>query len=144
MLFFFLCFWDFSWWWWCFSTHFHRPGYTPSLSEINLSIPRCFLLQHNEIGIKAAADETCCDSPRDNQIDQPCLIICDLFYWMCLKCFVLLHQQLEAELHESWEQLSSLQSHCIALEDQLSFKEKEAAAKDGQLRQLLYGENVTL
>lgn len=63
---------------------------------------------------------------------------------MCLKCFGLLHQQLEAELHESWEQLSSLQSHCIALEDQLSIKEKEAAAKDGQLRQLLYGENVTL
>lgn len=63
---------------------------------------------------------------------------------MHLKCFVLLHQQLEAELHESWEQLSSLQSHCIALEDQLSIKEKEAAAKDGQLRQLLYGENVTL
>lgn len=69
---------------------------------------------------------------------------CDLFYRMCLKCFVLLHQQLEAELHNSWQQLSSLQSHCSDLEDQLSSKEKEAAAKDAQLGQLQYGENVTL
>lgn len=68
----------------------------------------------------------------------------DLFYRMCLKCFFLLHQQLEAELHNSWQQLSSLQSHCSDLEDQLSSKEKEAAAKDAQLSQLQYGENVTL
>ncbi|CAG01925.1 unnamed protein product [Tetraodon nigroviridis] len=45
-------------------------------------------------------------------------------------------KQLEAELHNSWQQLSSMQSHCSDLEDQLSSKEKEAAAKDAQLSQL--------
>lgn len=60
------------------------------------------------------------------------------------KYFVLPHQQLEAELHNSRQQLSSLQSHCSDLEDQISSKEREAAVKDAQLSQLRYGENVTL
>lgn len=61
-----------------------------------------------------------------------------------MHCFVLLHQQLEEELHNSWQQLSGLQSHCSDLEEQLSSKEKEAAATEAQLIQLQYGENTPL
>lgn len=54
-----------------------------------------------------------------------------------IKCVVaLLHQQLEEELHKSWQQLSSWQSRSSSLEDQLSSKEKDAAEKDAELSQL--------
>lgn len=47
-----------------------------------------------------------------------------------------LHQELEEELHKSWQQLSSLQSHCYSLTDQLSSKQMEVAAKEAQVNQL--------
>ncbi|KAM8878460.1 centlein [Spinachia spinachia] len=43
---------------------------------------------------------------------------------------------LEAELHNAWQELSSLQSHSSSLTARLSSKEREAAAKEGQLGQL--------
>lgn len=56
---------------------------------------------------------------------------------MCIKCVVtLLHQELEEELHNSWQQLSSLQSHSSSLADQLSSKEREMAAKEAQVNHL--------
>ncbi|XP_037328964.2 centlein [Pungitius pungitius] len=43
---------------------------------------------------------------------------------------------LEAELHNAWQELSSLQSHCSSVTAMLASKEREAAAKEGQLGQL--------
>lgn len=113
--------------------------------ELNLSKPSCFFaaLQHESSSgccpLKHAFWQSSWLSNSSAMIND-----CNLFYWMCLSCFILLHQQLEAELHNSWQQLSSMQSHCSDLEDQLSSKEKEAAAKDAQLSQLRYSENITL
>uniref|UniRef100_A0AAQ4RM01 Centlein n=1 Tax=Gasterosteus aculeatus aculeatus TaxID=481459 RepID=A0AAQ4RM01_GASAC len=45
-------------------------------------------------------------------------------------------KELEAELHNAWLELSSLQSHSSSLTARLSSKEREAAAKEGQLSQL--------
>uniref|UniRef100_A0AAQ4Q7E7 Centlein n=1 Tax=Gasterosteus aculeatus aculeatus TaxID=481459 RepID=A0AAQ4Q7E7_GASAC len=45
-------------------------------------------------------------------------------------------RELEAELHNAWLELSSLQSHSSSLTARLSSKEREAAAKEGQLSQL--------
>ncbi|XP_040043101.2 centlein [Gasterosteus aculeatus] len=45
-------------------------------------------------------------------------------------------KELEAELHNAWLELSSLQSHGSSLTARLSSKEREAAAKEGQLSQL--------
>lgn len=47
-----------------------------------------------------------------------------------------LHQELEEELHNARQQLSSSQSHSSSLADRLSSREKEVAAKDAQLAQL--------
>ncbi|XP_034748996.1 centlein isoform X2 [Etheostoma cragini] len=45
-------------------------------------------------------------------------------------------KELEKELHNAWNELSSLQSHSSSLKAQLSSKEREVAAKEGQLNQL--------
>ncbi|XP_032391192.1 centlein [Etheostoma spectabile] len=45
-------------------------------------------------------------------------------------------KELEKELHNAWQELSSLQSHSSSLTAQLSSKEREVAAKEGQLNQL--------
>ncbi|XP_028451152.1 centlein isoform X1 [Perca flavescens] len=45
-------------------------------------------------------------------------------------------KELEEELHNAWQELSSLQSHSSSLTAQLSSKEREVAAKEGQLNQL--------
>ncbi|XP_026159496.1 centlein isoform X2 [Mastacembelus armatus] len=45
-------------------------------------------------------------------------------------------KELEEELHNAWQELSSLQSHSRSLAMQLSSKESEVAAKEGQLNQL--------
>ncbi|XP_034086132.1 centlein isoform X2 [Gymnodraco acuticeps] len=44
--------------------------------------------------------------------------------------------KLEEQLHNAWQELSSSQSHSSSLTAQLSSKEKEVAAKEGQLNQL--------
>lgn len=60
-----------------------------------------------------------------------------LFSCMSIKCTItLLHQELEEELHNALQQLSSSQSHSSSLADQLSSREKEVAAKETQLTQL--------
>ncbi|XP_044045886.1 centlein isoform X2 [Siniperca chuatsi] len=45
-------------------------------------------------------------------------------------------KELEGELHNAWQELSSLQSHSSSLAAQLSSKEREVAAKEGQIIQL--------
>ncbi|XP_040891089.1 centlein [Toxotes jaculatrix] len=45
-------------------------------------------------------------------------------------------KELEEELHNAWQELSSLQSYSSSLASQLSSKEREVAAKEGQLSQL--------
>uniref|UniRef100_A0A4W6CBW3 Centlein, centrosomal protein n=1 Tax=Lates calcarifer TaxID=8187 RepID=A0A4W6CBW3_LATCA len=45
-------------------------------------------------------------------------------------------KELEEELHNTWQELSSLQSYSSSLEGQLSSKEREVATKEGQLNQL--------
>lgn len=60
-----------------------------------------------------------------------------LFFLNMLKCIVtLLHQKLEEELHNTWQELSGLQSHSSSLAAQLSSKEREVAVKETQLSQL--------
>lgn len=49
---------------------------------------------------------------------------------------MLFYQELEEELHKAWQELSRLQSYSSGLANQLSAKEGEVAAKDGQLSQL--------
>ncbi|KAM7010278.1 centlein [Tautogolabrus adspersus] len=44
-------------------------------------------------------------------------------------------RELEDKLHNTWQELSSLQSHSSSLAAQLSSKERELAAKEGQLDQ---------
>lgn len=51
-----------------------------------------------------------------------------------------LYQELEEELHNTWQELSSLQSYSSSLEGQLSSKEREVATKEGQLNQLRWAE----
>lgn len=59
------------------------------------------------------------------------------FFNICNKHFAIsLHQELEEELHKSLQQLSSLQSYCNSLTNQLSCKQMEVAAKDAQVNQL--------
>lgn len=59
------------------------------------------------------------------------------FSCMCIECIItLLHQELEEELHNARQQLSSSQSHSSSLADQLSSREKEVAAKETQLTHL--------
>lgn len=45
-------------------------------------------------------------------------------------------KELEVELHRTWQELSTLQSHSSSLTAQLSAKEREVMTKDGQLNQL--------
>ncbi|KAM9363716.1 centlein [Symphorus nematophorus] len=45
-------------------------------------------------------------------------------------------KELEVELHNAWQELSTLQSHSSSLAAQLSSKEREMAAKEAQLSQL--------
>uniref|UniRef100_A0AAV2LIZ2 Uncharacterized protein n=1 Tax=Knipowitschia caucasica TaxID=637954 RepID=A0AAV2LIZ2_KNICA len=45
-------------------------------------------------------------------------------------------QELEAELHRTWQELSSLQSHSSSLAAQLSAKDRKLMTKEGQLSQL--------
>ncbi|XP_072318962.1 centlein [Eucyclogobius newberryi] len=45
-------------------------------------------------------------------------------------------KELEAELHRTWQELSTLQSHSGGLADQLSAKDRELMTKEGQLVQL--------
>ncbi|KAK9540506.1 hypothetical protein VZT92_002954 [Zoarces viviparus] len=45
-------------------------------------------------------------------------------------------KELEAELHNAWQELSSSQTHSSSLTARLSSKEREEAAKEGQLNQL--------
>ncbi|KAG8014720.1 Centlein, partial [Nibea albiflora] len=45
-------------------------------------------------------------------------------------------KKLEEELHNAWQELSTMQSHSSSLAAQLSAKEREMAAKEGQLSQL--------
>ncbi|KAF3852534.1 hypothetical protein F7725_005889 [Dissostichus mawsoni] len=45
-------------------------------------------------------------------------------------------KKLEEQLHNAWQELSSSQSHSSSLTAQLSSKEREVAAKEGQLNQL--------
>ncbi|XP_060950310.1 centlein [Limanda limanda] len=45
-------------------------------------------------------------------------------------------KELEEELHNTWKELSSLQSHGSSQADQISSKEREVAAKEEQLSQL--------
>ena len=59
------------------------------------------------------------------------------FFLNMFKCVVtLLPQKLEEELHNTWQELSSLQSHSSSLAAQLSSKEREVAVKETQLSQL--------
>lgn len=63
--------------------------------------------------------------------------IVPLFFWKCFKFSdALLYQELEEELHNARQELCSLQSYSSSLAGQLSSKEREVAATEGQLSQL--------
>lgn len=59
------------------------------------------------------------------------------FSLKCFKCVVTLpHQDLEAQLHNAWQELSTLQSRSSSLAAELSSKEREVAEKEEQLSQV--------
>lgn len=47
--------------------------------------------------------------------------------------FNIFHQDLEEQLQTTWQELQKLQAHSAGLASQLSFKEREIAAKQEQL-----------